>query len=248
MAIPSERVQAISAREIVLEMEAILRSAAFAKAPRMIRLLRYLVEKSVADDSKSISEESVGLNVFDRDPRSYHTCDDPIVRVQVGRLREKLRMHYETGGNQRAFRITLPVGTYRPVVERHTATGIDFTKHYLLALQPVRCIHPDVAARCFADGLSEELADQLFRQFGSQIVSPNFGASLRTTGAASHVLEGSLRVNADQIRATFRLVDAAAGSIAWSAQFDRAACLTINLEEQLAKEVCDALKKYYCQT
>ncbi len=243
-----QEARAISAKEFMVEMETVLRSAEFAKAPRMIRLLRYLVEKTVSDETTSLSEESIGLNVFDRDPLGYHTCEDPIVRVQTGRLREKLRMHYGSGGSERTLRITLPVGTYQPIVERHVVKGVDLTKNYLLALQPVRSINPGLAAQSFADGLSEELADRLFRQFGSQIVSPNFGASLRTAGAASHILEGSVRMNDNQIRASFRLVDAAAGSIAWCAQFDRGGCLTISLEEQLAKEVCDSLRKYYCQT
>lgn len=231
-----------------VEMEAVLRSADFARSPRMIRLLRFLVTKSFLDETSSLTEYAIGLNVFDRDPRCYHTCDDPIVRVQTGRLREKLKLHYDAGGSKREFRLTIPVGSYRPELQQHAVKGSDFTKNYLLAMRPVRCISAQTEARCFADGLSEELASQLFLQFGSQIVSPNFDTGSRTSGAASHFLEGSVRVCSERMRATFRLVDAAAGSIAWSEQFDRAAALTINVEETLAKEVCDSLRKYYCQT
>ena len=213
----------------------------------MIRLLNYLMEKSISGDLPGLAEEAIGLAVFDRDPRSYHPCDDPIVRVQTGRLRAKLTMHYDGTGNRRAFRIVLPTGSYQPVVRPQRIEQKDFTKNYLLALHPVRCISAEPAARCFADGLGEELADELFRHFGSQVVSPHFVADARTSGAASHFLEGSLRVCGEQLRASFRLVDAAVGSIVWSAQFERAAVLTLNVEQHLAKDVCDTLKKYYCQ-
>ena len=237
-----------STQDCRAELAAVVASAEFVRAPQMIRLLDYLVAQSLCGNLAGLSEEAIGLAVFGRDPVSYHPYDDPIVRVQTGRLRVRLSKHYDGSGNRRAFRIVLPVKSYQPVLQAQRPTQLDFTNNYLLALQPVRCIGSDPAARSFAEGLSEELADALFRHFGSQIVSPGFAAESRSSGAVSHVLEGSLRVHDEQLRATFRLVDAAAGSIAWSAQFERAAALTLNVERHLATEVCAALRQYYCQS
>jgi adenylate cyclase len=39
---------------------------------------------------------------------------DPIVRIEAGRLREKLRCYYDTDGWNDSVRIALPRGTYRP--------------------------------------------------------------------------------------------------------------------------------------
>lgn len=228
-------------------MEDILRSSGFARSPRMMRLLRYLVEMYVMEDNAALTEVRIGLEVFDRDPECYFTGDDPIVRVQTGRLREKLTAFYETEGARAVIKITLPLGSYRPVLQRSAIKRNDFMKNYLLALQPVRCINSDVAVRCFADGLGEELANRLFHEFGNQVVSPRFDAEARTAGAVSHVLEGSVRASKERMRASFRLVDAAAGCIVWSAQFDQPACLSMNGEENLARAVSDSLRTYYCQ-
>ena len=237
----------ISSQDWRAELTALAASTEFAKAPRMVRLLRYLVEKAIEGDAASCSEEAIGLAVFERDARNYYPSEDPIVRVQTGRLRARLTAHYDKAGNRRAFQIVLSSGSYLPVVQRQLAQEFDFAKSYLLAVHPVRCISGVPAARHFADGLSEELADELFRFFGNQVVSPHFVADSRSIGAASHFLEGSLRVCGEHLRASFRLVDAAVGSIAWSAQFERPVALTLEAEQHLAKEVCDALRKYYCQ-
>lgn len=228
-------------------LEKILCSAGFSKAPRMARLLRYLVDKSLSGATSALTETAIGLAVFDRDPATYYSPEDPIVRVQTGRLREKLRRYYAGEGTDALLRITLAQGSYRPLVQTAPVRESILVKNYLLALQQVRCLTVDVAAQGFADGLSEELANQLFNAFGNLIVSPTFGAASRTLGAASHHLEGSIRLYDQHIRASFRLIDAAAGCIAWSAQFDRAARLDIEAEELLAQDICSALKAYYCQ-
>jgi TolB-like protein len=44
-----------------------------------------------------------------------------------------------------------------------------------------------------------------------------------------------------------RLVDAAAGCIAWSEQFDRRDPFSIDLQEALAVAICNALKLYFEQ-
>ncbi|MDP9108258.1 MAG: hypothetical protein M3N23_04210, partial [Pseudomonadota bacterium] len=146
-----------------------------------------------------------------------------------------------------AIRITIPVGQYRALIERQPIKAPAFKNHYLLAMKPVRAISIEREASHFAEGFSEELAHRLFVEFGSQVVSPTFSDQSATDGTASHWLEGSVRIVGDRLRATFRLVDAKVGSIAWSAQFDRTACMSMGGEEHLANEVCAAVRNYYCQ-
>ena len=45
---------------------------------------------------------------------------DPVVRVEAGRLRDKLREYYGTDGEGDSIRIDLPKGTYTPRIKfRH---------------------------------------------------------------------------------------------------------------------------------
>lgn len=57
----------------------------------MSRLLAYLVERAITDCARDTSEYAIGIGVFDRDPLHYSPGEDPVVRVQVGRLRTKLK-------------------------------------------------------------------------------------------------------------------------------------------------------------
>lgn len=99
---------AVSAQE---ELDRVLASEGFASSPRLVRLLRYIVEKSVAGNREALKEYSIGLDVFDRDP-SFDPKVDSIVRSTARQLRLKLAQYYQTDGQNRPMRIVLPKGSY----------------------------------------------------------------------------------------------------------------------------------------
>jgi TolB-like protein len=93
------------------EIERVLASKGFANAGRLSRLLRYIVDKTLAGEADQLKEYAVGVEVFDRD----HTYDprlDSIVRVEAGRLRSRLDEYYNGEGAGARLRITLPRGGY----------------------------------------------------------------------------------------------------------------------------------------
>ena len=63
--------------------------------------------------SERLKGYSVALEVFGR-PETFEPVADPIVRVEVGRLREKLCSYYDTDGMNDPIRIELPRGSYKP--------------------------------------------------------------------------------------------------------------------------------------
>lgn len=95
------------------QLNTILASKAFRQAPRSSRLLRFLVESVLAEREGEIKESVLGVEVFDR-PAGYDPKSDPIVRVQVRRLRQKLTEYYVTEGLNDPVRIEIPVGSYVP--------------------------------------------------------------------------------------------------------------------------------------
>ena len=103
--------------EIQLALEQILSSNVFSRASRMCRLLRYLVEQGIAGTKRNTCEYAIGLDVFDRDPAAYYPANDPVVRIQVGRLRQRLAQFYACFPNQAKVRFVIPVGTYWPEFE-----------------------------------------------------------------------------------------------------------------------------------
>lgn len=253
----TDGVAPLPAVEVQATIESILASSMFLKAPRMSRLLRFLVEKTISGAVRETTEYAIGIEVFDRDTSTYNTSEDPIVRVQVGRLREKLKAYYATVGSGSDIEISIPIGSYMPVIRRMSAVDTDFKQCRMLAIHPFKCISHHGDGVHFTQGLNEELLHQLFKAFGKIIVSHSFftsgdadkeGWTLKNVSGAgvNHLLEGSVRIDAERIRASIRLVDVSVGCIAWSEQFDRNIFFAIALQEELASSICGALKRFFC--
>jgi TolB-like protein len=245
----------ISAVEILGACESITASAMFANAPRMRRLLRFLVEKSISGDYRDMKEYAIGIEVFDRKPSAYCTKEDPSVRVQVGRLRKKLNEYYATDGTSSDIRISIPLGTYIPTIQRVDRKQVCATQDGALALKQIQCIARCKHGESFAQGLHEELVYQLFKEFGdvaldypllkpasngceclAQEMIPNRGVN--------HLIEGSVRIDSERIRASVRVVDVSLGCVTWSQQFDRKIFFAITQQEELASSICGALKQF----
>jgi hypothetical protein len=84
-------------------------SALFRKAPAQRELLLYLAKHR---DQTPPSEYSIGVDVFGRKP-DFDPKTDATVRVQISRLRQRLKDYYETEGKHDASRIHIPMGDYR---------------------------------------------------------------------------------------------------------------------------------------
>lgn len=249
-------VDAIPAVDVRTALETILASSVFINAPRMCRLLRFLVEKAISGAVRDTSEYAIGIEVFDRDPSSYSVSEDPVVRVQIGRLREKLKVYYATLGFGSGIKISIPIGSYMPVIQSMKAVDIDFKQCCMLVIHPFKCISHRGDSVHFTQGLNEELMHQLFKAFGKIIVPYSFftsgdadtGSRTLRNGAntgANHRLEGSIQIDAESIRASIRVVDVSVGCITWSEQFDRDAFFAITLQEELASSICGSLKSFF---
>ena len=97
--------------DVRAEVDRILASKGFASAGRLSRLLRYVVDKTLAGEADQLKEYAVGVEVFDRDS-NYDPRLDSIVRVEAGRLRSRLDEYYNGGGAASPIRISLPRGAY----------------------------------------------------------------------------------------------------------------------------------------
>jgi len=105
---------AVRAAEVREQLDRILSDPAFSGANRRRRLLRYLVEQALEDHPESLKESVIATEVFDRSP-DYDPQIDSVVRVEVGRLRDRLAKYYDNAGPKEPVRIEIPRGGYRPV-------------------------------------------------------------------------------------------------------------------------------------
>src|SRR6476646_710426 len=98
-------------KAILAELDLILGSALFAHAARQRRFLKFAVTETLAGRADRISGYTVGIEVYDRD-HLFEPMLDPIVRVEAGRLRAKLREYYDGDGRLDPIRIGLDKGSY----------------------------------------------------------------------------------------------------------------------------------------
>lgn len=241
--------------EVERVLTQLLASPLFAKSRRMGSLLRFMVEHDLQLSSNPLTEHAIGIAVFRRDPAVYSTGDDPVVRVQVGRLRRKLASHYATIGQKDPIRLSVPAGCYRLAYERlrPRPAGV---RHPVVQIQPFTCITRD--GDDFTRGLCEELSCRLFETFEQTQTRANHVLmkvprnSVKApepvrAGRGSYSLEGSVRVEPTRVRASVRLIDSAQGRIRWSAQFDRNRPYGIATQEDLAESICRSLTGYFSQ-
>jgi hypothetical protein len=95
------------------ELEAVLHSEYFTRAPKLAQLLSYLCQKLFDGQARQIKEYSVGVEVFDRGP-SFDQNADSIVRVEANRLRKRLAAYYAGEGATHRLHINIPLGQYVP--------------------------------------------------------------------------------------------------------------------------------------
>jgi hypothetical protein len=103
----------VSRQEEDAALEAVLASRTFAKSPNLARLLRYICGKYFEGRASDLKEYNIGVEALGR-PTDFDPSNNSIVRVELHRLREKLRSHYETEGLHDPVIIVLEPGKYGP--------------------------------------------------------------------------------------------------------------------------------------
>ena len=83
--------EGITEPAVMGQLEKILASASFTNSERLSRFLRFAVQASAQGQSVQLKEYAVALAVFDKRD-SFDPRYDPIVRVEAGRLRTRLRV------------------------------------------------------------------------------------------------------------------------------------------------------------
>jgi hypothetical protein len=90
----------------------ILSSRQFAHAHSLKRILRYLCEQP--DGDQAPKEYDIAVQAMGR-PVSFDPRNDPVVRVSMGSIRDRLFAYFSTEGKDEPLRLTIPKGEYRAV-------------------------------------------------------------------------------------------------------------------------------------
>lgn len=93
------------------QLERILASPQFHAPERGRRFLQYIVEETLEGHSERLKAYMIAQVVFGRDA-SFDAQNDPVVRIEAGRIRRALERYYLVCGSNDPIRITIPKGGY----------------------------------------------------------------------------------------------------------------------------------------
>jgi len=106
------------------ELERVLGSGNFPRAPLQGKLLKYICEEFFAGRSDRVKEYILATEVFGRGA-DFDQNQDAIVRVEAYRLRKNLREYYKGEGKNNLIQILIEPGHYVPkFVARELATAV----------------------------------------------------------------------------------------------------------------------------
>src|SRR5271170_1764981 len=94
------------------QVERILRGEEFRNSEVLRRLLLYLSEKAALGEADHLKEYIVAIEGLGK-PATYDPQHNSAVRLQVGRLRQKLADYYRAEGKDDPVIIDLPKGRFR---------------------------------------------------------------------------------------------------------------------------------------
>jgi adenylate cyclase len=212
----------VNAAAVRGQLEKLLASDAFARADRMSRFLRFVVEETLQGRGSQLKEYLIGVEVFDRES-SYDPRTDPVVRGEARRLRSKLMEYYGQEGRGDPVRIHLPKGSYAAVFETSTpattdaeaapiARGLGHAQSKSIAVLPFLNLSANPENEYFSDGLTEEIIHVLGQVSGMSVVARTSvfqykgrAYDVRQIGAQLQVrtvLEGSVRRSGERLRVT----------------------------------------------
>ncbi len=106
--------ESLSADAVRAEVERVVASSDFTASERACRFLQYVVAETLAGRADRIKAFSVAVEVFGRD-ETFDAQNDPVVRIEAGRLRRALEHYYLLEGKDDPVVIEIPKGGYVPV-------------------------------------------------------------------------------------------------------------------------------------
>jgi TolB-like protein/Tfp pilus assembly protein PilF len=217
---------------VEVTLERLIGSETFRRSQRHRRFLQHVIHAGLSGRRELLKEVIIGIEVFGRVMPEYDPRRDPIVRVEAGRIRDKLARYYETEGAGESFQIVLPIGNYMPLFVRRKFNPQTFqrTASHSLAVLPFVNLSGDADDHSFALGVTDQLIDTIGRVPGLRVVARlsalkarEAGMDLKAIGrvlGVDHVVEGSLQRSGGRLRCIAQLSRTKDSLRVWSERFE----------------------------
>ena len=209
------------------------------------------------------------MEIFHR-PKDFDPELDPIVRIEIGRLRSSLNEYYLNVGRNDPIRIFIPKGSYIPTFipqevpepvrpenqEEMEKAILSLAEGPSIVVLPFKNLTGDPSQEYFVQGFADELSNELskyevFRVIGYHVRfmpnnSKNENELLRSIGA-KYLLDGSVRKDKFNVKISIKLVDVHTREQLWCEQFKRNLTTKnlISIQEDIAHEAIIVIANEY---
>jgi len=139
------------------ELEQVLASGIFNRAPHLHSFLSYVCERYFDGEADKLKEYTIAVEALRRQA-GFDPKKDSIVRVEAHRLRRRLAEYYDTKGRNHRVRIAIPCGQYVPQFTYQPANseaGPESGRTILTAVEP----EPAAPASMPADSSSANIPE-----------------------------------------------------------------------------------------
>jgi hypothetical protein len=107
-----------------VQVERILHSEEFRSSEVQRRLLSFLTAKAMSGEADQLKEYSVAIDGLGK-PTSYDPQHNSAVRIQMGRLRQRLAEYYRTEGKNDLILVDLPKGRFQLTFEQRALPAVE---------------------------------------------------------------------------------------------------------------------------
>jgi TolB-like protein len=132
--------------DVRAQLARILASAEFSVPQRVRQFLIYVVDKALAGEAERIKAYTIAVEVFGRDA-NFDVQNDPVVRIEAGRLRRALERYYLLDGDSAPVVIEIAKGGYVPTFSWRENPGGDRKARATLTPPPLGGLVPPVVDR-----------------------------------------------------------------------------------------------------
>ena len=249
----------LSKKEILHQLNKICSSNEFMSKKKLCKLFKYIIERKLEGNEELLKGYNLGIELFER-PKSFKPENDPIVRIQVGRLRRSLELYYLKDGINDKIRIIIPKGGNIPefipiesgnliAAKQENQNTIKKSNKPTITAIPFKNLTGDVKNNFFASGFTEEILNELTNYEDFQVMSfplkfdpaENLETSksdIQSLGA-DFIIEGSIRHNKTIVKISVKVIDASTNEHLWAEQYSRdlSAISMVELQEYIAQKI-----------
>ena len=251
------------------QLDLILTHREFHATDKMRDFLRFVVEEKLAGRANRLKGYTIATRVFARGD-DFDAAQDPIVRIQAGRLRRALERYYLVAGGRDPIFIDIPKGRYIPYFSAQTSperrrsdssagasSRLGSPTGPSVAVLPLVDLTDDPEQRFFTVGLIEDLATELSRFQDIAVIScqrkpatgvlPTNPVELGKVIGARFILQGTVRRDPQTVKVAMQLIDTAHGRQIWADAYSHPieANHLIETQEKIAQSVVAAIASEY---